>query len=365
MNVFAIVGAGNGGQASAVDLTLQGRRVRLFEFSEFAGTLDDLRASRRLRIHGAVSGEAVLEMVTTDLREAVQGADAVMVCTQALAHERAARELAAVVTPEQTIILNPGSTGGALKFARVFREAGHERLPVLAELSTLTYGCRANDGVVDCPVKPGRVLCGTLPAAAIDDVAPELQALFPGVVRAATVLEAGLNNANPIIHPPLSLLNGARFENEGAAMFLYQDGVSPTVARLIEKLDRERMALLQALGYPAQPDPVTCVEQGYAADSDYFECYARGPGFAPFRSPDTLDNRYFHEDMGIGLVLYNKLGQVLGVPTPVAEAFVRIGSVISDIDYFEQNGDILTTLGIDGLSAAQLRSYLESGALPA
>ena len=38
----AIIGAGNGGKASAVDLVLQGKKVRLFEFPEFEENLTDL-----------------------------------------------------------------------------------------------------------------------------------------------------------------------------------------------------------------------------------------------------------------------------------------------------------------------------------
>ena len=98
---------------------------------------------------------------------------------------------------------------------------------------------------------------------------PELEALYPGLVRTGSVLEAGLNNANPVIHPPITILNGARIENEGDSTFFYKDGVSPAVARLIQKLDEERMALLRALGYQAQPDPVTSVQQGYARSTDY------------------------------------------------------------------------------------------------
>ncbi len=127
-----------------------------------------------------------------------------------------------------------------------------------------------------------------MPTAAITHIGPELEELYPGLVRSATVLEAGLNNANPIIHPPITILNAARIEVEGDNMFFYRDGVSPTVARLIRKLDEERMALLRALGYPAQPDPVTCVEQGYAASTDYYECYRHGPGFQNFRFPKFL-----------------------------------------------------------------------------
>lgn len=78
-----------------------------------------------------------------------------------------------------------------------------------------------------------------------------------------SVLQAGLGNGNPVIHPPISLLNGARFENEGAKMFFYADGVSPTVAALIKKLDEERMALCKAMGYEPVSDPVFSAMQGY------------------------------------------------------------------------------------------------------
>ena len=363
-DVYTVIGGGNGGQAAAADMALQGRTVRLYEFPEFAANLDAVRASKTITIKGDVEGVATLDLVTTDLAEAVRGADVIMVATQALAHERTAQQLAPLIEPHQVIVLNPGSTGGALKFARVFREAGLTELPVLVELGTLTYGCRAKDGVVDCPVKVRRVLYGALPAPAIADIGPELQSLFPGLVRAESVLEAGLTNANPVIHPPITLLNGARFEQEGEQNFFYADCVSPSVARLIEKLDTERMALLTALGYAAVPDPVNSVEQGYAASADYYECYANGPGFSKFRAPDTLDHRYVHEDMGLGLVLYQKLGEVLGVPTPASDSFVRIGRTLSGVDYYQTNGDILAVLGIEGLDRQALAAYLESGVHP-
>lgn len=364
MSVWAVLGGGNGGKASAADLTLQGREVRLFEFPDFASNLAALEEEQTLTISGAVTGEAHLALVTTDLAAAVEDANWIMVATQALTHERAARELAPLVRPDQVIVLNPGSTGGALKFARVFRELGMRQLPVLVEFGTLTYGCRASGSDVACAVKVGRVAYGTLPAPAIEEVAPELESLFPGLARASTVLEAGLSNANPVIHPPITLLNGAPFENKGDRLYFYGDGVSPTVARLIEKLDGERMALLRALGYPALSDPANSVIQGYATSDDYFECYAHGPGFAAFKAPNTLDVRYIHEDIGLGLVLYCKLGEVLGVPTPVSDAFVRMGTAISGIDYFETNGAVLERLGIDGLDPAALNSYLLSGDHP-
>ncbi len=364
IQTLAIIGAGNGGKAAAADLALRGKRVRLFEFPDYAAALASLRNTRRLTATGAVRGCAVLERVTTTLAAAVRGADAILVCTQALAHERAARALAPLVAPGQIVILNPGSTGGALQFARVFREAGLARMPLLVEFSTLTYGCRAAGARVEIALRVRRVIYGTLPAQPPPEAGPELEALFPGLVRGRHVLEAGLNNANPVIHPPIALLNGARFENEGARVFFYRDGVSPAVARLIEQLDGERMALLKALGCPAQPDPVTSVQQGYAASAEYFACYARGPGFVKFRAPNTLNHRYFHEDIGLGLVLYCSLGARFGVPTPTAEAFVRMGSAISNVDYMARGARTLNSLGLGGLSRAAIARYLDTGRFP-
>ncbi|MBT4822400.1 MAG: NAD(P)-binding domain-containing protein, partial [Lentisphaerae bacterium] len=308
MNTFAIIGAGNGGKATAADLALQGKAVRLFEFPEFAANIAELRQCPRLNASGDVAGEAVLAGVTSDLAEAVEGADAIVVVTQATAHERVATELAPIVRPNQFVLLNPGSTGGSLEFARVFREHGVQELPLLGETGTLTYGCRGTASDVNVYLKVRRVVYGTFPADRSGEVADELEALFPGLVRVADVLAAGLTNANPVIHPAITILNAARIEKEGPGMHFYRDGVSPSVAKLIEKVDRERMALMTTLGYSPQTDAKTSKQQGYAESEDYYECYARGEVFGGFTSPNTLDHRYFHEDIGMGLVLFCTLG---------------------------------------------------------
>ena len=145
------------------------------------------------------------------------------------------------------------------------------------------------------------------------------------------------------------------------ASWVVTDGVSPTVAKVIEALDRERMALLTALGYPAQSDPRTSVQQGYAESEDYFACYKTGSTFVGFASPDTLDNRYFHEDIGVGLVMFCSLGKLLGVPTPASEAVVRMGSVMQGVDYMARAARTVSTVGLEGLSTEEIRTFLEAG----
>jgi opine dehydrogenase len=364
IETIAIIGAGNGGKAAAVDLALQNKHVRLFEFPEFKKNLQEIIETKTLTATGAVEGQAHLDRITCDLEEALAGVDSMMICTQALTHDRVAHEIAPFVRPEHLIILNPGSTGGSLHFAHVFRKLGLQKLPTIVETSTLTYGCRAKDARVEISVKVKRVAYATLPAKAAGRFGPELEALYPGLVRSGSVLEAGLNNANPVIHPPITILNGARIENEGDRTYFYKDGVSPTVAHLIRKLDEERMALLEALGYAAQPDPVTSVEQGYASSREYYECYKNGPGFKGFRNPNTLDNRYIHEDIGMGLVMFCSLGRFLKIPTPTCQAFVSMGEAISGINYSAEGKRTLNSMGLAGLTVEQLKTYLESGEMP-
>ncbi|UCF90527.1 MAG: NAD/NADP octopine/nopaline dehydrogenase family protein [Desulfobacterales bacterium] len=361
---ITIIGAGNGGKAAAADLALQNKHVRLFEFPEFKSNLEAIIEKKTLTVTGAVSGQATLERVSFDLSEALEGVDTIMICTQALAHDRVAHEIAPFMRPEHLLILNPGSTGGSLHFAHVFRKLGLQQLPTFVETSTLTYGCRAKDALVEISVKVNRVAYGTLPAKAVSRFGLELEALYTGLVRTGSVLEAGLNNANPVIHPPITILNAARIENEGDKTFFYKDGVSPTVARLIQKLDEERMALLRALGYPAQPDPVTSVQQGYASSTDYLRCYKNGPGYISFRNPNTLDNRYFHEDVGMGLVMFCSLGKFLKIPTPTCQAVVSMGEALSGINYFAEGKRTMESLGLYGLRVEELKTYLETGEMP-
>ncbi len=66
----------------------------------------------------------------------------------------------------------------------------------------------------------------------------------------------------------------------------------------------------------------------------------------------------------MGLVFYCSLGELLGVPTPTSHAVVRMGSVISGVDYFAEGSRTLSSLGLDGMSVDELKAYLDTGILP-
>lgn len=75
----------------------------------------------------------------------------------------------------------------------------------------------------------------------------------------------------------------------------------------------------------------------------------------------TLDNRYFNEDIGMGLVMFCSLGKFVGVPTPTCEVIVRMGEILSGIDYFAQGIRTIEALGLAALDLEGLKSFLETG----
>ena len=118
---ITVFGGGNAGFAAAACLGLAGRRVTLADFPEFEAGLRPVREAGVIdlvRQDGPWEGKARVHQVTASVAEAVRDAEAVLVCTQAHAHGRLAREAAAHLRDGQRVVLLPGSCLGAWEFRR-------------------------------------------------------------------------------------------------------------------------------------------------------------------------------------------------------------------------------------------------------
>jgi opine dehydrogenase len=67
------------------------------------------------------------------------------------------------------------------------------------------------------------------------------------------VLEADLANLNAILHPPGMVCNAGWIEATGGKFGFYAEGSGPAVARVMDAIDAERLALARALGARAIP----------------------------------------------------------------------------------------------------------------
>ncbi len=357
----AVLGGGAGARAAAAELALEGWTVRLWDLPEFIGEMADLTGEHRVELHGEVEGRAELEAVTDDIDEACAGASLILIVTQAAAHRPIAEELARAITYDQRVVVMPGSTGGALEVAEVIRD---ERgfAPTVAETATLPYAARLHGPHGVKIIHHVRLVkLASLPPAETRSLVRLLKPVFPGLTAAENVLETSLSNGNPVIHPAVMLLNAAWIERVEDGWEFYSEGVTPAVARLIEAVDEERLALGAAMGLELMPEPEMSVEQGYSRVADYLVAYRDGPGFQSLGGPQNLEHRYLTEDVAYGMVTWLQFGQVFGVAMPVMESMVQITAVLLGCSYRPDAARGLKELGLAGLSAEELLAHCCAG----
>jgi len=352
----AVLGAGNGGQATAADLTLRGHRVRLYD--RFPSATAPFAASRRLVARGVVEGEAVVAEVTDDVARATASAEVVLVTVPSFALEWVARALAPHLSDGQIVVLHPGGTGGALEARRVWREVGMDASVTLAETETLVYTCRARaPGAPEVTAVKRRVLLAALPAGDLPRALDAFSSLYPQAVGAGGVLTTSLANMNAVIHPAVMLLNAGTIDAGAGGFDFYRDGVTPGVGALVEAVDGERMRIAEALGvsrWSYREWVRTRYDVGGADPADLFARLA-ATVYLGMGAPDGLGHRYISEDVPMALVPMEELGRAAGVPTPTIGALITLCGALNGADY-RREGRTLERLGLGGMTIAEIVS---------
>lgn len=296
-------------------------------------------------------GTARLSAVTSDLAEAVSGADLILICLPANAHEDMARGLAPLLDGQTPAVLNPGSTGGALAFRRVLAEAGCRAQMLIGETNTLTYIARkqgADNVYISSLVRNVRL--AALPGGGVQELAERLRTCYPTLKPVPSVLETGLRNVNAVLHPPGIILAAAWIEHTGGDFRYYYDAGTPGVASVMADIDRERLAIGRAWGLELEPFPTLFAEIGSssaeaAASGSFHQTLRDSEPNRFIKAPPSLEHRYLDEDIPFGLVPMSELGHAAGVPTPVMDALITIASSLRGTD-FRATGWTLERLGL-------------------
>src|SRR5450631_2794461 len=99
---IAIIGAGGGGAFLVVHLGLAGFRLRLHDIDDTK--LADIKARGGIDVEGDNGGFAPVELVTTDLVAAVEGAEVIIIVTGGNTQSVVARSLAPLLRDGQLIL---------------------------------------------------------------------------------------------------------------------------------------------------------------------------------------------------------------------------------------------------------------------
>lgn len=354
---IAVLGGGNGALAVAGEWSLAGHDVRLLETESHQGGLEGIPEAGAITVQGKLEGRAPISYAGTDFARGLDGVDVVFPVGPAFATESFAQACAPHLREGMTVVVCPGSCLGAVAFARAAGLPLDSGGVTVAETSTLPYAARIT---APASVRIFHRLTAGMYAAALGkertgDVVSMLTQVWEGFEAGGSVWQTALQNGNPVIHPAVTLLNAALIDRTGGDFLFYEEGVTPASGRLIEAVDRERIAIGRALGVDIASEPATGVKQEYMREENYTTGYSTAPGFLGIKAQDRLENRYLTEDVGVTMIFFADVARAVGVPTPVMDAIITITEKVLGVDYRTQPSRTLASLGLGDLSVEQLR----------
>ena len=129
------------------------------------------------------------------------------------------------------------------------------------------------------------------------------------------------------------MMNIGWIESDKVDFKYYYDGISKSVAHLLEKMDAERQAVARVGGYPVE-SVADWLRRTYSVDgADLFECIRNNGAYREIDAPPTLNTRYIFEDVPNGLVPVEAMGREFGVPTPNITTIINLACSVMDTDY--------------------------------
>lgn len=357
---FAVLGAGHGGKAIAAHLAIKGFKVNLYN-----RTLSRIRPIIKMRgieLEGEINGFGRLNVVSDRVEKVIKGVDIIMVVVPANAHKDIAEVCSPYLEDDQIVVLNPGRTCGALEFLRVLREKGNNKNVIVAEAQTFIYASR---GMGPAQAKIFRIK-QAIPVAAIPSgrsnmVVKKLNIAFPEFIPASSVIETSFNNMGAVFHPSISILNASRIESTMGNFQFYIEGVTQSVARILEAVDEERVKVGRMFDRGAIYSAIDWLSMAYnVVEDNLFDAIHSNPGYVGIMAPRTVNNRYISEDVPTSLVPISEFAKIAGVKTPTIDSLINIANIIFKRD-FRKEGRNLSSLGLEGLSVKQIKDILTKG----
>ncbi len=360
---ISIIGSGNGAFTAAADLTLRGFEVTICVEEKYADRIKKIKETGVINLVGAYhTGGVKIHKITTDMANALSDADLIMPIIPATAQEKLAYTLIPYIKEGMIICQVPGSSGGSLILAKIFKEAGVYDKVKLCEMNTLPYASRKiNEDTVNILLMVKLMFFAAFPAKYNQELYDLIKPVYPQIKMLTDVLETALNNGNITSHPAAVVLNAGKIEYYGKHSH-YKEGITPAVARVNLKVDHERMALCKKFGYKELDVRERLYLTGYAPKSDnLYQAYRGSEGiFLDIKGPNDLSSRYLTEDVPCSLAFCANLAKAVGLETPIMDSITNLASILAEEDYWT-TGRTLERVGLAGKNIVEIKDFLQNG----
>ncbi|HEV7307503.1 NAD/NADP octopine/nopaline dehydrogenase family protein [Ensifer sp.] len=355
-----IAGAGSIAFGTAALLEKLGHKATLWSPSG-AGTLA-LAEGESLTAEGAVEG-AFKPTVAESAEDLVRDADVILVALPAYGHRFVLDAIAPHIAANQLVIFSSHTSFGALYLSSLLVARGIT-IPIVAWGTTIVSGRKLGPSLVQVNTIRKQVDLATVPTSESARGHAICTALFGGhFVDRGSLLAIALSNLNPQNHLGIALGNMSRMER--GESWVQAENVTPNIGRLLETLDRERLAVAEKLDLNVRDIfqhfhlsfhvPVSTISQ---MNQEMHQAGHYGTG------PATADSRYVTEDVPFGLVVTAQLARLAGCPATLHEAGIRIFSAMYGRD-FEGENNLLPELGLERLDLEGLDALCRQGFSPA
>ncbi|MGK6316621.1 NAD/NADP octopine/nopaline dehydrogenase family protein [Neorhizobium sp. DT-125] len=280
-------------------------------------------------------------VIAPDPQILMDHAQVVIIAVPGYGHKTVIDAIVPFATSGQTFIVSAQlSLSAAYLWERL--KAGEVSASVVAWATTALMSRRAGPRSVAIGGVRSRLEAAALPAGGDGSGIGICRELFGDrFTEVDDITAIALSNLNPPIHLASALCNFTRIEK--AEYWANYDAITPSVARMIEALDAERLAVAEAYGVKVRTvydhyhltfgfEPGMSLAQMAAAVHEK----RKGPP-----GPVTTDTRFITEDVPFGIVPVITLAEKRGVAVPLHKA----GLVVVNALYgrkFEDENDLLS-----------------------
>lgn len=331
MNRVMILGGGHQGLSMAAHLSLN--NVKCCLWNRTPSNIKEVLDTKEILCSGVIQGKAQIDQVITQLSEIKE--KLIMVTTPSSAHRDIAKMIAPYVDESHIIVLNPGRTFGILEFEKTLKEYGCTSMPLIAEAQTIVYTCRrlGKNSVAIYAFKHD-VKIATMDMEDVTKVINSMpDCLKNYFVPAKSYVETSIGNVGMVLHCAPVLMNIGWIEHEDVEFKYYYEGISKSIAKVLERLDEERINVSKAMGQPVESLAEWLVRTYNTNGTTLYECLQNNQYYKSIDAPLTIHHRYIEEDVPTGLVPLESAGQAYGVATPVTTMIIDLANIVMDKDY--------------------------------
>lgn len=314
----------------------------------------------KLTANGAIDA-AFRPRLADGAEELARDNDVLILALPAYGHKAVMDSMAPHVRDAQPVIISSHASLGAIYLMQLLARRG-VTAPVTAWGTTAVTARRRSGSEVRINTVRRLIDLCTVPDRGAQEGLALCRRLFGDRFQPRDgLLAISLSNLNPQNHMGIALGNMTRMERGEA--WSQGGNVTPNVGRLLEALDRERLAIACAL----ELDVRTVFEHFHlsyhvpiASVSEMNQqMHARGTGGT---GPATADSRYVVEDVPYGLVVTAALGELVGRPARLHDAGTRIFSAMYGRDFAAEN-ELLNALDLQRHDIRDLQRAARTGLL--